>query len=316
MAGMWRRGPFLQTSDMPIKVLPAPTGLAHQMEVVQEALECMQGDAINELVLPKDPKCSKYGNVWPGGNNGRLAYCLARHQDIQTIVDYFPGYPARGGTYCLAQGNKFKHQHGLPFKPIQAPEMVRTYYEGLINMFKMNHLEAYVNLTNDKIGWANAQTLCPAGHVDLWVSDFACSAPSVVWQSLLSLCIPKFWLMTNSGMICGCGERCDVWHRVEDFVFHQGHLPFPPYTKYHPTIPRVAAQLYDVTEDRHMMLYARHDPPQYARPSHALLERFSHLSVPFEDPCPPHDKANWPEFCEDEEEEAVDGHRFGTDGGC
>ena len=103
-------------------------------------------------------------------------------------------------------------------------------------------------------------------------TDFACSAPSFVWQSLLKLCQPVYWLMTNSGMFCGCGNECDVWHHMENFVYEHGHLPFPPYTKYHRMFERQPAELKgegdgNLDEDRNMALYKRDDPPQYATPS-------------------------------------------------
>jgi hypothetical protein len=83
------------------------------------------------------------------------------------MLDYFPGYPARGGTYCMAVANQYKDKNGWPFSPVQAPEMVPSYYRGLKNLFQKTQLAQYVNLTNSKIDAANVQELCPSG-LHLW----------------------------------------------------------------------------------------------------------------------------------------------------
>jgi hypothetical protein len=133
-----------------------------------------------------------------------------------------------------------------------------------------------------------------------------------------------YWLMTNSGMACGCGDACDVWHAMENFVYEHEHLPFPPYTKYHRMFDRADAHLRgdaesddgngNLAEDRKMALYRRDDPPQYATPSEDLLKKNKRLSDPFEDPCPA--KGKKAEFCDDDDDEVIDGRIFGEDGGC
>merc|ERR1712023_285014 len=120
------------------KAAPGGAAVFHTASIIADAWKCVETDAANPALLPRDRSCSMFGNVWPGGTNGRFAYCFARSDEIHTIVDYFPGYPARGATYCMAMANKYKQEKGIPFTPVQAPEMETSYYFGLQNLFKKN----------------------------------------------------------------------------------------------------------------------------------------------------------------------------------
>jgi hypothetical protein len=77
---------------------------------------------------------------------------------------------------------------------------------------------------------------------------------------MLNGCAPLYWMMTNSGMACGCDDGCDQWHPMENFVHDFGFLPNPPYTKYHKLFKRTGAELLGEGR-REFGMYTRDDPP-------------------------------------------------------
>jgi hypothetical protein len=143
---------------------------------------CLKTDGMNPGLLPQDPADAVDGNAWGGSPAGRFMYCALREESLTTAVTYFPGYPGTGSPFVMTMANKWKHDHGLRWNSLIAPEGNKGYYDGLVKLYAEKDLTKFIDLRHQYVTPDHTHDLCPSGSVDLWDSDFSCSMPNQLWE--------------------------------------------------------------------------------------------------------------------------------------